>query len=369
MPIIRPFSTTQRGLSIVELMVSLTIGLFLVAGISYVYIGSKDSYRLQNAVAQVQENGRLALETLSKDIRMAGYWGCGGGALKTNAQYVPPTPPGKCSSSTPGSLINTLNNASTMAFNMGRPIDGFEASTSSWSPALDSNYSNAKTGTDVIVIRGAEAACSSTGAALKITKHSGGNPPGSSDIQVNDASCINDGDILIATDCVNAGVFQATNVNSGKNVVHNTGTTNTPGNVANDLCKDYTGGELLKAFSRAYYVKTVTNTDTSNYCPSTGGSATVPALYRKNFTNTEEQIVCGIENMQFMYGVDTNTDDYVDGYYTAAEVNSNSYWDRIVSVQVSVTVASMEANVVQSGTDRRFRQTFSTTISVRNRAQ
>lgn len=68
---------TQLGLSLIELMISMALGLLVILAVTYVYAGSRTSYRHQESFSAVQESGRVALETLTRDIRMAGYPGCG----------------------------------------------------------------------------------------------------------------------------------------------------------------------------------------------------------------------------------------------------------------------------------------------------
>ncbi len=80
-PPIKPVAVLQwpvrwsRGMSLVELMVALVIGLVLSATTIMVYINNKHAYQVQNNTATLQENGRFALHLLREDIRMAGYWG------------------------------------------------------------------------------------------------------------------------------------------------------------------------------------------------------------------------------------------------------------------------------------------------------
>jgi type IV pilus assembly protein PilW len=69
-------SRHQRGIGLVEIMVALTLGLVLMGGVLQVFISNKQTYRMQEAHARLQENGRFAMEKLSRDIREAGYWGC-----------------------------------------------------------------------------------------------------------------------------------------------------------------------------------------------------------------------------------------------------------------------------------------------------
>jgi len=69
----RPY---QTGLSLIEIMISLLIGAFLLGGVLQIFIGSKQTYRMQQNMSRLQENGRFAMDFLAKDIRMAGYRAC-----------------------------------------------------------------------------------------------------------------------------------------------------------------------------------------------------------------------------------------------------------------------------------------------------
>ncbi|MCC6136509.1 MAG: prepilin-type N-terminal cleavage/methylation domain-containing protein [Gammaproteobacteria bacterium] len=63
----------QRGLTLVEILVALVISAFLIAGVIQLFVGSKQTYRGHDALSRIQENGRLALDNMARDIRMAGY--------------------------------------------------------------------------------------------------------------------------------------------------------------------------------------------------------------------------------------------------------------------------------------------------------
>lgn len=67
------FAKKQQGLSIVELMVALAVGMVLIAGILQVFLSSKNTYAVNEAMSRVQENGRFALEFISRSARQAGY--------------------------------------------------------------------------------------------------------------------------------------------------------------------------------------------------------------------------------------------------------------------------------------------------------
>lgn len=66
-------SSPQGGLGLVELIISIAISLALVIVITRVYLGSRQVYRATDEVAQLQEQGRLALEAIGYNIRMAGW--------------------------------------------------------------------------------------------------------------------------------------------------------------------------------------------------------------------------------------------------------------------------------------------------------
>ena len=66
----------QSGLSLIEIMIALLIGAFLLGGVIQIFIGSKQTYRMQQNLSRLQENGRFAMSFLAKDIRMSGYWSC-----------------------------------------------------------------------------------------------------------------------------------------------------------------------------------------------------------------------------------------------------------------------------------------------------
>lgn len=71
----------QRGLSLIELMMALAMGSFLIAGAVTVYVRSSATYAVNETVARLHETARFAVSTLEPHIRLAGHWGLGGGAV------------------------------------------------------------------------------------------------------------------------------------------------------------------------------------------------------------------------------------------------------------------------------------------------
>lgn len=73
----------QAGLTLVEMMISMTIGLLILLAIGSVYVGSRQTYRLQEDNARLQETGRYAMEVIGRSIRQAGFWNVPLSAIST----------------------------------------------------------------------------------------------------------------------------------------------------------------------------------------------------------------------------------------------------------------------------------------------
>jgi type IV pilus assembly protein PilW len=63
----------QQGFSLIELMIAMVLGLLLIAGVLNIFLGSSQTYRLQEAMFRVQESGRFALDIVQRDLRSAGF--------------------------------------------------------------------------------------------------------------------------------------------------------------------------------------------------------------------------------------------------------------------------------------------------------
>lgn len=65
----------QSGLTLVELMVSLAIGSFLMIGAIQIYNQSRHAFVVNESIARVQETAQFAMDTIEADLRMASNWG------------------------------------------------------------------------------------------------------------------------------------------------------------------------------------------------------------------------------------------------------------------------------------------------------
>jgi type IV pilus assembly protein PilW len=64
--------STQGGLSLIELMIAMTLGLMITLSLGYIMMGSQSTYRTQDASARVQDSGRFAMDLIGRNLRAAG---------------------------------------------------------------------------------------------------------------------------------------------------------------------------------------------------------------------------------------------------------------------------------------------------------
>ena len=72
------FRPAQRGLSLVELMVGITVGLIVAAGASMVAVHQINEHRRLMLETQIQQDLRTAADLIHQDIRRAGFRGMTG---------------------------------------------------------------------------------------------------------------------------------------------------------------------------------------------------------------------------------------------------------------------------------------------------
>ncbi len=284
-----PKQPTQKGLTLVEIMISMLLGL-IIAGIGKIFIGSNQSYRLQEALSRIQENGRFAITYLEQEIRPAGFQGCPNlSAVKPNIL---------------ADLV-ALNSVTFQTAVMGYDFDGTDTS----------QPSGAISNTDIINIQRAG------GGGAKVTKVGG---PVTANIKVEySASCnFEEDDVLIVTDCKTTDIFSVTNTPG-----NNKGTTDgvewqnlthaNSGNRANKLSKEYDeNAEIYKFDNRDFYIK---NNDFG-----------IPSLFQKHLNDDEDELIEGIEDMQITYGLK------IGNSLTYLPADSITLWQNVKSVRINL---------------------------------
>ena len=86
----------NNGMTLIELLVAMTLGSFLMIGAITVFTQGQSAFRVSDSISRLQENARLALALLESDIRMAGYFGLSNrpGNIENRTSPVQPIPPG-----------------------------------------------------------------------------------------------------------------------------------------------------------------------------------------------------------------------------------------------------------------------------------
>lgn len=70
---VKPTLFQQQGFSLIEIMIAMALGLFLIAGIATVYVSSKETYALRDQISEMDESARIAMKVLRTHIERAGY--------------------------------------------------------------------------------------------------------------------------------------------------------------------------------------------------------------------------------------------------------------------------------------------------------
>ena len=309
---------SQTGFSIVELMISISLGLLVLAAVLKIFTASMEGVHLQSAFSRVQENGRLATELIIRDIRGADYWGC------------------------VGDIDEITNNLNTTDSDYDASVlptagDGIGGSNDVTSQTISSI--NVKDNTDTLILRGA----SSISGVTVTTPYM---PTTAAVLHINTGSSIAKGDIILISDCQEADLFSNTQQNTptNGNIGHNTGNLASGiNNIRNTLSHTYGGNaQILKPYSKQYFIGV-----------NSSGS---DSLYRAD-NGVANELVRGINNLQIMYGEDTNANGSIN-IFTATPTNM----DQVLSIRVNLTSESGE-----STPGSPLERTYQTTANIRNR--
>ena len=382
----------HAGVSLIELMVALAIGSLLILGLTQVFSASRAASITAEGISRVQENARFAIDFLQRDIRMAGHFGC----VNDQAHWVKNT----------GDLVNHLD-ATNPALNFHASITGYEAAgtapgqsvilgaaTGTWSPALPAGIAalNPLPGSDIISLRYlAEEGVPANGLTA-VSNNTQVSFPGAR------RSALTSGGVATPTlfgvaDCTSVEIFSGTHTAGGAtDTVLSTGLLSTTlpdgtvvhGEFSGKFISTADGGntQLFRAESLVYYVGTGTSGEPSLFRARAGTSGGYVA----------EELVEGIESLQFLYGRDATAvisqENPPLGNVTLQDPASglgatDAQWRRVGLVQVGLLARSPTpaAPVGPAATtrvlgvafnppataDARYRNSYEVTVALRNR--
>ncbi len=327
-----------RGFSIVELLVAVALGGILLAGAMSLFVNNRDTARITNEFAQMQDSARFAMDMMLRDLRMAGYFGCRSDGEQVVNQIV----------FSDGELWDVASGG----------IEGLEDTdaTEQWYPSglaenfftggatvvgTDGDNGEILDGTDAFTVRFFQGnyvdADADDTPDLQATSTF---TAGTTTVAANNLDPANFPVGIIAgiSECGGADLF-AVNT-SGVDTLTKVGT----------LSREYGNRAVVAPFvGRRYYIGQ--------------NSRGNPALYRADiridgvgaYTELPQELFEGVENMQILYGLDSDDpaidfDAVLDGVpdvYLAAD-DADLVYGNVVAVKLSLMVRS---NTVHQGAD------------------
>lgn len=346
-----------RGVTLVELMVALVLGLIVSAAAIAVFLTNKQTYIASENLGRMQESSRIAFELMSRDIREAGGGVCGNGADDT---------------------ANVLASAtSTWYTDFGAGLRGYPGNVAFGDAPFGTSAEDRVSGTQAIELKSAYQSDAT------VASHN----PTSAEFKANTINHgLSSGDIVLACDAGHAAIFQVTSSSPGTNdtIVHNTGT-GTPGNCTKGLgspvdCTSTTG--VAYEFGCAYggtkptidctlpanrWTAYMAKVQALRWYVGCNGMAdcALPAgrsLYRSRLNNNagtlgvvSDEIATGVTNLTFTFLLQDAT-DYVANTATID-------WGDVLAVDV---VATLEGQDLVDG--QRIDRTLHNIITLRSRA-
>jgi len=283
----------QTGLTLVELMVALAIGSFLIIGAIQIYNQSRQAFVVNESIARVQETAQFAMDTIEADLRMASNWGRNSRGLAVEGRSLVDD------ANPTGLTVPTPTCGDAWAFDLARPIDGSDNTYTLPCAASGGSVGNS----DVITVRRAS--------VQPVAPEAGRLQIQSTRIQGQ----------LFETDAVPAAFLPITN--------HPI--TGVPSSGTHNLMVN------------SYYVS-----PTSALIPG------VPTLRRKTLTVRagapfieDQEVAPGVENIQLQLGIDLDGDNTVDRYVNPGDAVYNPAaagyipGSRVVTARVWVVVRSV----------------------------
>jgi type IV pilus assembly protein PilW len=367
---------TQKGLSLIEMLVAVTISLTLMSGVLAIMSSTKKTSALQDELSRLQEDARFLMEDLSYNVRMAGYFGCSGivsGFIKpepisvqnnkplrdTNDKIISkPTPAsdiltishlavnGKLRLNYPSAeaVVNTktsYGNVTCEDLNVVVPEGGTAPTVGDYLPT----WCLSKSATDINLCQQVIAEKNYIKSQQCSTPPSGFSTA-NAHIQLHAESAIPaSGDMLIMTDCSGAEPYQVASVSGSPPIVI----------LTSNLRKDYfwpvevfhvpviaDKPSIEERLQVTYQVKAI---------DKDGNGSAKDAIDGFALFKNDELFIEGVESLQIRYGIDTNSDNVVDRYIEA----TSSPYAPIISVRINILMRTANKRFDLSGaTDRNF---------------
>ncbi|MGN5139286.1 PilW family protein [Aeromonas sp. 164P] len=354
----------QAGVGLIEVMISLVLGLFIAGVIIQVFLGNHRTYLVSETLARVQENSRFATGLLERELRPATYMGC------LSKQGVP--------------IFNTLNStALPYDFSVGlRGGDNISAVPTFAASLFNGSEPTPKINTDVLLVQG------TVGNGVPVVKNNNGAQLFAQLLSTRPNYCVPgqsgysdlcEGDVVMVSDCQKARVFQITNLTTAGgelNVVHSADKKYTPGNKINNWGGASGNGGSTPAEEIFGAGAMIHRLETKMYYIARANNTQDWGLYRKINAQPGELLIKGVMDLQLTYGEDLNQDRAVDRYVAANNVTD---WSDVVGIGFALLLRSEQGGVVTKpqaisfagatfqSSDLHWYRSVESTVALRNR--
>ncbi|HWV14827.1 MAG TPA: PilW family protein [Cellvibrio sp.] len=330
----------QRGLSLVELMIAILLGLLLLTGVMKIFVSSKTVFATQQAMSRIQESGRLAIDFLARDLRMAGYYG-----------------PSR-SAAFGGLIVNgPVNQGLHGDFTIG--LTGFDSPDQAPANSLGAQVTPLQN-TSVVVVRAA-----GQQGVLVTQENTAASLVAFSPIKAKDSSnCVGaicENSVAVVADGYKSYIFQVSTLEIDDNVLTVKHAASWGGDPRLPLANFISGAEILPVNTTVYFLAK--------------NAQGVNGLYQRVNDSAVVELLQGVENMRVTYSLPGSPN-----FLTAAQVNATpANWNLIQTIRIELLVASLDENAMASPqtynfagadvtpTDRRMRQVFTTIVTARSR--
>ena len=327
----------MRGFSLVELMVAMALGLFVMLVIGTVFDANSRTSRYTEASNDIQAQGRVALDLLRRDLRIAGFRGCNSNQLMGS-----------------GALRNVIAGPTDYNNDLAAFLRGHAGTGTDFAPAAPGEI----TGADPVALAASD--------AITIRVPIGDPRPVNGlmasavvDVPLFSVAGLQVGDRVVVADCAQTSAFRVTGF-TGTAVRHEAGL-----NQTNDLGRAFGPDAMLVPFA------------TVSYYVGVGADGTNSLFRRIGATAASEEVAAHVDEFRIEYGVDTTGDFAADQYVMADQVAN---WDQVVSVRAGLLLRSQQDGVTPAAqqyafdgrpalvaADRRLRRPFTITVQLRNR--
>lgn len=371
----------QQGMTLIEILISLVIGLVLMAGVISLMINSKRAYNVQTDLAGLQENSRFVVDSIAKDARMAGYQGCSGGLPQSiqglNNQAINGVTSDLASDVLLLSFADTSRNAFAIMhcppFDVYGQLFGLDLAAYD-KVCLPVDHANFPSPTPLMSEK-----ATFTFDSTVVPTFAGCNQSETGNVCFGVGGDLRVGDIVIVSDCNGSDRYQVGNVGF-------TGGRLTSVTLATALTRRYFNGgqsygaEMRRLVTHRYYVAGVNGR--SVMCRD---ALALNAALTCDVANGAEVLVEGVENMQLRYLMNSGSDTAPNfQYVTAPNVTD---WERVRGIRVTLLMQTTESrtdrdivtqtysldeetgfNSYSPSNLNRLRRVFSNTVMLRNRS-